>query len=535
MSMLDQRFLGGEAGHRSLLTGRGGKGKTLLLFAAVVAGIVLALLLSTTGLIIGAVLLVAVFVATLPSQAGSPLERAKDNARWRQTTRSGIDRFVPVSRRPREVTEAFETPRRPSRAARLEYNAYRDWPEGAQSMVWLHARPGTPGIAWHAPTGEDAWLSVVFPLHGAVSGLESNTALNNRTRAFGAVLAELGSEWSLAKRIQIITRVQPIDTAAHEAWAAREVDPEAPPELLGSYREVLERLGTGTLRQKHFAVVRWPVTPRFKATASALGPEQQGWLWLMRDEIDRIFRELDHAGLGPGPALSAAQVGAVLRHQQNPSWPIDQAGDVNPFELWMPSRETRGSVAVHAPGPDGTPQTWLHRTAVVPIESVTTAARDALWMMPMLSWMRKDVVRTISVQLEGIPKRLALKKAQDDFTSDLADEYARAAKGQLVDGALSVAASASKARIDDLEPGQQAQGLGWAMHVTVSARTPEELREACGHMREAADKAAIGLQWLDTQQAAAQACTWPLARGMRAGQHTTSLDRISGNAKRGQA
>ncbi|MDF9716466.1 hypothetical protein [Nocardioides sp. ChNu-99] len=532
---LDRRWLGGEAGHRSLLgSGRVNRERRMVLYGAGGIGLVLTMYLGATGLVLTVVLLVVAAAATARSRTGSRLDRVRSWRRWRQQCSSGTDVFIPVIRRPAGVLEAVSAGK-PDAEQRRTFNAYRDNPDGAEGMTWLHARPGAPGIVWHYPTGEDAWLSVVFELDGAVAGLQSNDTLNARTRAFGRLQAQFGPGTALARRLQIITRLHPVDTAVYEAWAANEIDPDAPRELLESYAEVLSRLGTGGLRQRHYAVVRWPLTPDFLAAGRSYGPNQQGWLWLMREQIDLVWRQLADAGLGPSSALSAARVAAVLRHLQHPSWPVDQAGDVNPFDMWMPSRMQRTYVAVTDNDPEGRERTWLHRTAVVPIDSIDTASRDALWMLPMLVRMQEHVVRTISVQLEGVPQEVARKRASEDLSSDLADDISRQQAGKLDDGRLGVAAEASNARLRDLEPGRGTEGLGWAMHITVSAESVDALRASCAHMESAARRSGIdSLQWLDTQHAAAQACTWPLARGMRPNGAGGFLRGLLGGDNKGQ-
>ena len=81
---------------------------------------------------------------------------------------------------------------------------------------------------------------------------------------------------------------------------------------------------------------------------------------------------------------------------------------------------------------------------------------------------------------------------------------------------LTVGLSAARARLEDLRPGSGHHGAGWAGHLTVSAPSREELVDATTKITEAAGNAGIAaLEWLDTQQAAAAACTWPLARGMQ--------------------
>jgi hypothetical protein len=70
--------------------------------------------------------------------------------------------------------------------------------------------------------------------------------------------------------------------------------------------------------------------------------------------------------------------------------------------------------------------------------------------------------------------------------------------------------------MSDLREGVGHHGAHWAAFLTVSARTPTALSSACAHLEAAAaDDAGINrLDWLDTIQAAAQATTWPLGRGM---------------------
>ena len=65
--------------------------------------------------------------------------------------------------------------------------------------------------------------------------------------------------------------------------------------------------------------------------------------------------------------------------------------------------------------------TWHHRTAHVPIENVETGPRTALWLAPLLSRMPGQVVRTLSLQIEGIPAGLARGGARSDLAADIAE------------------------------------------------------------------------------------------------------------------
>ena len=134
----------------------------------------------------------------------------------------------------------------------------------------------------------------------------------------------------------------------------------------------------------------------------------------------------------------------------------------------------------------------------------------------MLSQLRDQIVRTWSVQIEVQPSMDAREAARDDMTSDLAELAAQREKGVLTDEELLVARAAVDQRLADLRPGSGHAGVGWAAHITISARTGKELRAAMARMESAAEEAGIAkLAWLDGQQGAAMSCTWPFARGMR--------------------
>lgn len=511
-----QRFIGGESAGRSLFGGRRNKARNIGLMVVAAGGALLTIAFQLPGLVAGLVAAAVVYGATAATHLGSPWQRYQSKRRWNERERRGMLTFRPVHRRPAGLADAVVTGKRKDRAAALlEFNSYRDWPDGAQGMQWLAWAPGRPGIAWHLPTGEDPYLSVVFPLGGQIRGLEGDAVVNGGAVAYGALLASLGSLGSKMTRTQLITRALPGDSANHEAWVADNLDPDAPAELVESYEQVVAQMGGGGLMQRHYAVVRWPITDTFTRSAARLGAGQAGWLKLMEREVPAAWRRLAAARLDPGPALPAAKVAAVLRHQQIPSWPIEQASDVDVHDPWLASHDEWSYTVTQDLGPDGELESWCHRTAVVPIDAVETGARTPLWLLPLLAQMPHQVVRTISVQVEAIPASQARAEARSDVTSDLADLEAQARKGVLVGEDLKVAMRAAKSRLADLEPGSGHHGAGWAMHATISARTRLELADATEQVTEAAGHCGItDLTWYDTQQEAGQACTWPIGRGM---------------------
>jgi len=125
-------------------------------------------------------------------------------------------------------------------------------------------------------------------------------------------------------------------------------------------------------------------------------------------------------------------------------------------------------------------------------------------------------VRTVSLQIEVVPAADARRAARSDVTTDLADLEGQREKGVLTSEELAAGLVAARSRLEDLRPGSGHHGAGWTGHVTISARNRADLIDATAKITEGAGNAGIAsLEWFDGQQAAAQACTWPLARGMR--------------------
>ena len=519
---MQTRILGGEAGRRGFFGGRQNRSRAVGLTVVAVAGAFATVLLKTVGLVGALAAAAVVLLATMGSHRGTPWVRWQARRRWKWRRKTGMVDFVPVQWRPgegdapavlgadREGGYGHDVPRNVTAAA------WRDWPDGAEGMHWLQRGRGRPGILWHTPTGEQAYISVAYAVEGQVRGIESDAYLTAAATAWGDFLARYGSPAALPGAVQVLTRVVPVDSAWHEAWVQEQLDADAPAALVESYDEVVQLTASRGLMQRHLVVVRWPLTPSFIAAAARRGPAQAGWLALMRAEVASVRSHLNAAKLGPARALSAAQLAAVLRHMQMPSWPIDQVADVDVDVPWLASHDELSATVVHGAGPSGEPEQWWHRTAVITIEAVETSPRTSLWVAPLLSQMAHPIVRTVSLQMEVVPAAEARRGARMDITADEADLQSQREKGVLTDDELAVRREAARSRLEDLRPGSGHHGVAWTGHLTISARTRADLIDATAKITEAANNAGIAwLEWLDTQQAAASACTWPLARGMR--------------------
>ncbi|MFD1506695.1 hypothetical protein FE374_15090 [Georgenia yuyongxinii] len=508
-------ILGGESGHRSFFGGSVPHSRLIALLVAAIAAMILTITLGTAGFAVGAAVVLVAWLVSSPTVHGSLLERWVARRRWRERLRTGTAAFAPFD----QARWDELTARRPGRrAAAQQAHALRERPDGAEGMGWLDLRPGRPGIAWHTPTGEDPYLSVVFEVSGQIRGIESEHAVEAGQVAWGAFLASLGSEESIARTVQSLTRVLPPDSAGHEAWVVSQVDGEAPDELLRSYDDLLHRMGRREMAQRHYVAVRWPLTPAFHRAAERYGPGRDGWRRLMVDEVDALTRGLRRARMGHVRPLTAREVAAVILHMQNPSRPIDQLDDVDPETLGLPSVDDYSAHVVHDVDPfTDEPVEWWHRTAVITARAMATGERTSLWMTPLLSGMPERIVRTLSLQTWMVPAREAKATARIDATSDHSELLRRRDAGRLLDDESEVSLTAAQRRLEDLRPGTQHHGAEWLGHLTVSARSRDELAQAVRLISATAERG-LGIErldWLDTYQSAASGCTWPIVRGMR--------------------
>ncbi|WP_380169771.1 SCO6880 family protein [Jannaschia sp. R86511] len=523
-------FLGGETHSRGLLGVRGNRLRTGALTVLVVVCALLGVAGHQWAMVIGlAVGSLVIVVLTLDSPGGTVLERWQARRRWRWRQRQNVTRFVPASSVDADELARLQGLRRRERVA--AHHPVRDLPDGVDGLGWLQDGRGVPGIAWHEPAGEDAYLTVVFAVDGQVKGIESNTALDANAQRWGQLLAKFGGEDRLVGRVQTITRVLPVDAARHERWVMQNIDPDAHPALTASYDALIRRIEAGALVSRHFVVARWPLTDWFKAQAGLHGPGQAGWRALMAAEVDGFTRALRAAHFGQVAALSAAQVAAVTRNQQHPGFMIDQAGDVSPATCWLASEDEWSATRVTAAGfghagfgqagqmgvVAGEEVTWWHRTCELPVAAMQLGERTSLWLAPLLAHVGSEIVRSVSLQVDLVPAIDARRAARQDEGTDRGNILREQRKGKMTDADAEVRLEAAARRVRDLTAGGGHHGASWAGHVTISARSREELAQASRRVVEAAGEAGIDrVRWLDTQQAAAQACTWPFTRAMAA-------------------
>lgn len=528
MVELRTSFLAGETKRRGLLSGRRSRAQTTAWVVWGIGTALMVLFFQIAGLAISGLVAVVIFLATIDLDTGmTPWSRWQQRRRMALRRKLGLNNFMPYELMP-ESLHAEPADKAAHKAWARERAAYREVPDGLDGLVFLEARPRRVAVAYHAGRGEQAYCSVAFSVDGPIQGLQGDAFVAAAQEKFGALLAGWGSAQKILTGIQITTRVIPSDSALHEVWLERQLDPQAPERLRQSYAELLDTLAHSSFVQRHFVTLRWDLSDHFRSLAAHRGDGPDGWLELINEQLDAATRRLRDAGYVNVTPLSGPRLGAVLRHLQHPDWPIEQARDVNVVEYpgtrrcWLPSHDEPAWTETVSESPDPLDpglmleaSSWLHRTCEVPPKAMELQPLTGLWMSPLITSFEDQVVRTISTHIHLVPARQAKPGARQDATSDAAEIKGQIRKGKMIDDESETALSASQRRYADLRAGGGHHGASWRMFITISCRNREDLVAASSSISEAADHCGIGrLDWFDSQHSSAQSLTWPLARAI---------------------
>ena len=394
------------------------------------------------------------------------------------------------------------------------------------------ASPGTHRSA-SSPT-----LSVTFAVTGQLRGIESTAVMSRAAEGWGAFLSSRAVPSSLARDVQVTTRVLPSDSAMQEFWVLGSLDPDAPADAVRSYEEVLRLTGENAMVQRHYVTVSWPITPAFHDAASKYGAGRDGWRGLMDEEIASTARGLAEAKMGRVETLTARQTAAVILHQQNPSRPIDYVADADPACVGIASRDEFSAHIVDGVDPiRGGRVEWWHRTAAIHAESLATAPRTQLWLLDLLIGKDIPFIRTVSFHMHLIPAGEAKNAARQDLVRDAAEALSKKEAGQIDTDDTEVHMSAARRRRQDLVAGSQHHGAAWIGFVTISVRDRDQLARASRQLEETCSTG-LGIErldWLDSYQSAASGTTWPIGRGLRATRPALSAriyDRMAGHGEK---
>ncbi|MGO4785170.1 SCO6880 family protein [Cryobacterium sp. W22_MBD10_FK3] len=554
------RYLGGETGHRGFFGGTASKTRVFLLAVFIGGGMVgMVMGLGLPALIVAVTGVGITMLTTARTHRGTVLERRRKRARARARRRLGTDEFVPYEVGAwDQLQEAInQGSKEEMRAAERAMVKMRANPDGSDGMGWLQYASNMPGIAWHAPIGEQPYLSVAFSVSGQLRGMETAAALTRAANAWGKFLARRAAPSSLIRDVQTLTRVLPPDSArqqlwvktrlesVHEDWTAAQRDSFEAQKL--SYDEVIRKSSADAMVQRHYVVVSWPLDQQFTDAAAKFGLGRDAWRVLMADQIRATERGLDDAKMGDVRALTAKQTTALMLHQQNPHLPIDLTRTVDPLRAGLRSHDEFSahvvedvdptSLIMGEDGPVSPPVTWWHRTAAIHGENLAVAGRSPLWCLDLLIGRELTFVRSVSFHLHLVPAGQAKAKARADVVRDLAGVMADQQKGRLVSDDSTTRMSAAQRRSADLAAGSHHHGVDWIGFITISAPTRDDLAQASRQLEEAC-ATGLGIErldWQDSFQSAASGTTWPIGRGLRPAAPTMAsraINRLAGRTEK---
>ena len=364
------------------------------------------------------------------------------------------------------------------------------------------------GVIWDRAAGTyTAALAVRAGAFSLLGGAEQERKLDG----WGAVIASLARDGSPVARLQWIERTLPAPGDELAGYLQAERDRAVPLDcgLVASYIELVESAAPST--QEHEILLALQVDERRGARElRRLGGGPQGACELLLREAEGLAERLEVAEVSVAGLLRPRRLAEAIRDAFDPYGRqgrgrsgLGEAGreGVEPA-LMGPAAELEGwssyrsDSAVHA-------TYWI---ASWPRTDV-----GAAFLTPLL--MQTNVLRTVSVTIEPVPYRQAMRQAEAARTAEVAEEIQRSKQGFLTTARHRRRGEAAARREEELADGHAA--LRFAGYVTVSARSAAELERVAADVEHSAALARLELARLYGEQQAAFCFGLPLCRGLR--------------------
>ncbi|MHB8330242.1 MAG: SCO6880 family protein [Acidimicrobiales bacterium] len=316
-----------------------------------------------------------------------------------------------------------------------------------------------------------------------------------RVGSWATVLSSLARQGSTVHRLQWVTRSAPddgVEVRRHldTAGVLDHADPAR-----RSYRALLQAESAVAQAHEVLLAVTVDAGRATRAVRGAGGGHGGACAVLLRD-VASLRRLLADAGIDTGEVLGPGAVAGVVRgaFDDPPSGP--SAGVAWPWPMAVVGEWGRAHV-------DGT---W-HATYWIAEWPRHDVGPDFLGPL-LLSAVR----RTVSVVMEPMGAIEAARRVEQARTADIADAELRRRGGFLATARRRREEEVLARREVELADGH-AQ-YRFAGYVTVSARDPESLEDACGRTEQAASRSGLELRRCYGDQARAFTCTLPLGRGL---------------------
>lgn len=515
--------VGGEVSRRGLFGGNRTGPEWIGLGLSVGLG-VLAIVASAAmiwvGLLIAAVVVGAGVLLTTPSKMTGhrSLGALYVEARHQRTRKkNGTATFVPVKFRDQtRMVKAGKTDR-----ARADEKGMIEVPVRHKNNVPLMVgdlraftviTPGGPMTVFrHQGTIKVPYYTVTVEVMGSSSGIREENREDSAYVARGQFLARLARRQSLVTHVQSLSRAVPMDSTDHLIWIRDRQAPGVKKILLASYGDLVQTLQSRSEQHRTYETFRIPKSATLSLKADKLGDGDTGLGLAIYQEIRSVLSQAQMMGsIQDYRTLGPEQMAGLLRHLQDPDYDIDDYEGADLADCWqhLDGESSESSVVVNGH--------WHTRTGYVPASAFSPEAVPVSSLQALVSGIQPAVVHSVSMVMELQDARKARGKARTDAAMDIAKDNDVRKSGKLSDGSEEVLMGASRQRLLDLRPGSGHHGASYALYISYSVESEDELLATADLIEAAAADAGIEfIDWMDHRNDLALITTMPFTRGIR--------------------
>ena len=337
--------------------------------------------------------------------------------------------------------------------------------------------------------------------------LADRSTQQERISSWGSLLAQLGQEGSRLAAIQWLERTIPDTGRGLEDWWRAKGKPEAP--SAADYQALIADAGPAATRHETFVAVSIEER-KCRRAIKAAGGGPDGAAQVLMNELGWVEAGLRRCDVHVVGWLGPRDLGRLIRTQYDPgaAHSIDKRG-----------RDGLGAgMRLAAAGPMSARSTFTHYRsdsgfhAVYWVASWPRMQVQAAWLYPLL--VLGGVRRTISVTAEPIPPSQSLREVRSAKVQKVTDEAQREKLGQIESALDDEEHQAVLRRERELVQGHAE--YRFSGYVTVTARSEQELEDACAQMEQAAVRSVLEVRRVyGEQDQAFIAGALPLTRGIR--------------------
>ena len=355
--------------------------------------------------------------------------------------------------------------------------------------------------------------TAVLAVQGHSFALLGPAEQDSRIAAWARVLASMAREGSAVHRVQWVESCLPDDGSAvrDHQLAQAELGRETAPGR--SYQSLVDQSVPVTRRHRVLLALSIHAGHSSRAIRASGGGDAGATMVLLR-EVVALQRLVEDADATVEGILGPRALASVMRETSAPLHSVGGIG-AETGTVDRTSAEEGGSRSSGNPWPMVVEPQW---------DSVHV---DATWHTTywISEWPRTDVTpdflgpllfsplrRSISLVMEPVSPIRAARQVAQARTADIADGELRRRGGFLVTARQTREKEGAEHRDVELADGH-AQ-YRFSGYVTVTADDPDELRDACGSIEQAAGQTRMELRRLYGEQDVAFACTMPLGRGL---------------------